>query len=100
QVGRIIDQSPLAYDYAVWPDPALKPPVGNLVWFARYAGAVFEGVDGREYRILKDKDIGAVIEEPKRFIVEDLAEAPPLQKPNPFAPGGGPTLQMTGTHNA
>ena len=38
---------------AVWPDPALKPQVGNLVWFARYAGAVFEGVDGREYRILK-----------------------------------------------
>lgn len=64
QVGRIIDQSPLAYSYEKWPDETLKPQAGQLVWFARYAGALFEGLDGREYRIVKDKDIGAIVAEP------------------------------------
>lgn len=63
QVGRVIAQSPLAYDYAKWPADT-KPQVGQIVWFARYAGKEFEGADGKTYRILKDKDIGAVIEEP------------------------------------
>lgn len=65
QVGRIIDQSPLAYDYAKWADPSQQPQIGQIVWFARYAGKEFEGADGKTYRILKDKDIGAVIEEPE-----------------------------------
>jgi co-chaperonin GroES (HSP10) len=63
QVGRIVAQSPLAYSYEKWPDPSQKPQVGQVVWFARYAGKEFEGADGKMYRILKDKDIGAVIEE-------------------------------------
>ncbi len=63
QVGRIIAQSPNAYDYANWADESLKPQIGQAVWFARYAGKDFTGIDGRQYRILKDKDIGAVIEE-------------------------------------
>jgi co-chaperonin GroES (HSP10) len=61
QIGRIVAQSPLAYSYETWPDPSLRPQVGDVVWFARYAGALFTGFDGEEYRILKDKDIGAVI---------------------------------------
>lgn len=63
QVGRIIAQSPLAYSYDKWPDEDQKPKIGQIVWFARYAGKEFEGADGKMYRILKDKDIGAVIEE-------------------------------------
>lgn len=63
QVGRIIAQSPLAYSYDKWPDGATKPQPGDVVWFARYAGALFTGVDGQEYRIVKDKDIGAVIKQ-------------------------------------
>lgn len=63
QVGRVIDQSPLAYSYDKWPDPSKQPQVGQIVWFARYAGKEFEGADGKTYRILKDKDIGAVIED-------------------------------------
>src|SRR5258706_10580484 len=63
QVARIIDQSPLAYDFAVWPDPSLNPQIGQTVWIARYAGKEFTGRDGQTYRILKDKDIGAVIPE-------------------------------------
>lgn len=73
QVGRIIDQSPLAYDYAKWPDPDQKPQIGQIVWFARYGGKEFEGADGKQYRILKDKDIGAVIEEPRTSSLSDTA---------------------------
>lgn len=65
QVGRIVAQSALAYDYAIWPDPSMKPQVGDAVWFARYGGKEFEGADGKTYRILKDRDIGAVIEGPE-----------------------------------
>lgn len=63
QVGRIIAASPLAFGYERWPDETQIPKPGDLVWFARYAGGEFEGVDARRYRIVKDKDIGAVIEE-------------------------------------
>lgn len=61
QVGRIVAMSPLAFDYAKWPD-GTKPEVGQIAWFARYGGKEFDGVDGKTYRILKDKDIGAIIE--------------------------------------
>lgn len=62
QVGRIVAQSPLAYGYEHWPDDSLKPQIGEIVWFARYGGKEFTGADGKTYRILKDRDIGAVIE--------------------------------------
>ncbi len=71
QVGRVIDQSPLAYSYDTWPDKTKQPQIGQIVWFARYAGKEFEGADGKTYRILKDKDIGAVIEEPGVVYVGD-----------------------------
>lgn len=61
QVGRVIDCSPIAFNYDTWPQGSRKPQVGDVVWFARYAGATFEGIDGETYRIVKDKDIGAVI---------------------------------------
>lgn len=61
QVGRIIAVSPIAFNYDTWPSEDAKPKVGQLVWFARFAGGLFEGPDGREYRIVKDKDIGAII---------------------------------------
>lgn len=64
QVGRIIAISPVAFNYERWPKGASPPKLGDIVWYARYAGGLFEGADGREYRILKDKDIGAVIETP------------------------------------
>lgn len=63
QVGRIVRQSPLAFSYDTWPSDDDKPKVGQIVWFARYAGKEFEGADGKTYRILKDKDIGAIVEE-------------------------------------
>ena len=64
QVGRLVAASPLAFSYELWPEGSHKPAVGDIVWFARYAGGEFEGLDGKTYRIVKDKDIGAVIEPP------------------------------------
>ncbi len=73
QVGRIIAQSPLAYSYEKWLQPDLQPQVGQIVWFARYAGKEFVGIDGKTYRILKDKDIGAIIEEPPEPVIMSAA---------------------------
>lgn len=60
QVGRIVAVSPLAFNFANWGDN-LPPQIGDVVWFAKFAGGVFEGVDGREYRLIKDKDITGVL---------------------------------------
>jgi co-chaperonin GroES (HSP10) len=67
QVGRIVAASPVAFNYERWPIDTYPPQVGDVVWFARYAGGVFEGRDGREYRIVKDKDIGAIIPEEEQL---------------------------------
>jgi co-chaperonin GroES (HSP10) len=32
------------------------------VWFGKYAGTLVKGRDGKDYRILKDRDVAAVIE--------------------------------------
>ncbi len=71
QVGRIVALSPLAFNYEdKWPEGA-KPKVGDIVWFARYAGALIEAAfDGNSYRMVKDKDIAAIIDPPKVFEFE------------------------------
>lgn len=63
QIGRIIDMSPLAFNYDEWKgNEDKKPKVGDIVWFARYAGGLIDAAfDGKPYRVVKDKDIGAVI---------------------------------------
>lgn len=75
QLGRIIAMSPLAFGYERWPEDAKdeKPKVGDIVWFARYGGALIEAAfDGEMYRLVKDKDIGAIIDEPKEGRVFEL----------------------------
>lgn len=62
QVGRIVAASPLAFTYDAWPEGSRPPLLGDVVWFGRYAGKEYEGPDGRTYRIIKDKDIGAIID--------------------------------------
>lgn len=68
QVGRIISMSPLAFNYDQWKEHEdLRPKVGDVVWYARYAGALIEAAfDGKMYRMIKDKDIAAVIEPPEK----------------------------------
>ena len=42
-----------------WNDP--RPKVGDHVWYAKYAGYVVKGKDGREYRLANDKDLAAIV---------------------------------------
>lgn len=42
-----------------------KPPIpqrGQRVMVARYAGLLFTGADGKEYRVVQDKDIVLILE--------------------------------------
>ena len=57
--GRILAASPLAFTYDDWPMEQ-RPKVGDKVVFAKYAGMVVTGADGKSYRLVKDKDICAV----------------------------------------
>lgn len=60
--GTIIAVSRLAFSYATaaeWGDE--KPKTGDRVSYARYAGALKKGRDGKDYRIVNDKDIFAVL---------------------------------------
>ena len=68
QVGRIVAQSPLAYNFDTWPPGARKPEVGDVVWFARYGGGLITGRDGREYRTIKDKDVIGIIQRAENVI--------------------------------
>ncbi len=38
------------------------PKVGDVVLFAKYAGLLRKGADGKDYRVLNDKDVCAVLE--------------------------------------
>lgn len=42
-----------------WMEP--RPKVGDTVLFAKFAGLMTTGADDREYRVLNDKDITAVV---------------------------------------
>lgn len=59
--GRLVAVSPCAFDYAEWPEGTRKPAPGDEVWFGKYAGTLVTGRDGQKYRLLKDRDIGAIV---------------------------------------
>lgn len=59
--GVIVDLSPMAFNEDVWPAGIDKPRPGDKVAFARHAGTFIDGLDGEEYRVVKDRDIVAVI---------------------------------------
>lgn len=60
--GTLIAVSKLAFTYEDAPDWVhYKPKPGQKVLIARYGGNLFKGNDGKEYRLLKDKDILATI---------------------------------------
>lgn len=60
--GRVVSMSPACFDFAAFPEGA-TPVVGDAVQFARLAGTMTTGADGKEYRIIADKDVLAIIEE-------------------------------------
>lgn len=59
--GRAVSISPAAFDFADFGNE--HPKAGDEVVFAKFAGVMTTGGDGREYRILQDKEILAVIED-------------------------------------
>ena len=61
--GLLVAVSPLAFNYDTWPEAEKdrQPKAGDQVIYGKYAGILIKGDDGREYRLLKDKDVAAVI---------------------------------------
>jgi len=60
--GLLVSASPLAFNFDAWPDDAPpRPKPGDHVIFGRYAGTLLKGDDGRDYRLMHDKDICAVV---------------------------------------
>lgn len=57
-VGEFISAGGNAFED--WKD-ARKPQPGDTVLIAKFAGVTVKGADGVEYRLLNDKDIGALI---------------------------------------
>lgn len=59
--GVIVAISPLAFNEDIWPAGMSRPEPGNRVAFAKHAGTFITGDDGQEYRVVKDKDVVAII---------------------------------------
>lgn len=55
--GRVVAMSPYAFDQ--WLDA--RPALGDKVLFAKHAGMFYRADDGRELRLMKDKDVLAVL---------------------------------------
>lgn len=59
--GRIVDMSPMAFEFDDWPVGEAKPKVGDRVFFAKHSGCFVTGKDDKEYRVVKDKDVVGVM---------------------------------------
>ena len=57
--GTLVALSPLAFSYDDWPVEK-RPKPGDTVAYAKFAGMTIER-GGIEYRLMKDKDIAAVV---------------------------------------
>lgn len=63
--GVLVAVSPLAFTYEQWPAGTRIPRVGDRVITTKAAGVVVKGEDGQDYRLMKDKDICAIVEDVK-----------------------------------
>lgn len=61
--GVIVAASPLAFSYANWPEGSRIPQVGDRILMAQFDGRIWER-GGVTYRLIKDKSVIAVIEQP------------------------------------
>lgn len=59
--GTIMAISPMAFTFEEWPLREPKPQPGQRVVFVKYAGTLVPGKDGRDYRVMNDKDVLAVM---------------------------------------
>ena len=72
--GTLVAVSPHAFTYADWSEEHRKPQVGDRVLIARFAGVLRER-DGRSLKIVKDKDIIAVVDQdPISTAIEELVD--------------------------
>jgi co-chaperonin GroES (HSP10) len=60
--GRIVSVSPAAFDFADFAGHHAK--LGDIVAFAQYAGIIVKGDDGRDYRLIQDKEVWGIVEAP------------------------------------
>lgn len=60
--GVIVAVSPMAFNEDIFPEGLDRPKPGDRVAWARHAGTFVEGMDEQEYRVVKDKDVVALIE--------------------------------------
>jgi len=61
-VGIFVFAGGCAFQDPDWPKHNIPKP-GQKVLFDRYAGSIQKGMDGMDYRLLNDKEIGALLEE-------------------------------------
>lgn len=59
--GEIVSVSPMAFAFDDWPAGADKPKAGDRIVFAKHAGTFVTDDDGAEYRMIKDRDVLAVL---------------------------------------
>jgi len=58
QEGVLIAVGAIAFTEPDWLE---RPKAGDRVLYDRYAGSTVKGKDGVEYRLINDKEIGAVL---------------------------------------
>lgn len=61
EVGIFIEAGALAFTDPDWPDNH-RPKPGDRVLFDKYAGSVQDGKDKKKYRLINDKELGAIVE--------------------------------------
>lgn len=59
--GVLVAVSAYAFNEDIWPAGVDRPKPGDRVAWVKHAGSFVEGVDGVEYRVMKDKDIVAMV---------------------------------------
>lgn len=60
--ATIVACSPMAFNEDVFPQNMDRPAPGQRVIIAQHAGTFIKGDDGAEYRLVKDKDVVALME--------------------------------------
>jgi co-chaperonin GroES (HSP10) len=55
-----------------WKDQAVGDWVrpGDMIMFGKYAGLIAQGKDEKQYRIINDLDVIALLEEPEEILIE------------------------------
>jgi len=59
--GLVVSMSPAAFDFADFKGEHAE--VGDAIMFPKHAGMIVEGKDGKEYRLIQDREIWGIVEE-------------------------------------